>query len=255
MTADQEPWWEGLPQGQPIIDWQGRPYQGTNGPAAHPNSRFTSRSLLNPAWSPHSEDPEGVPISAILFGGRRPHLVPLVLEAKNWTHGVLMGCGLASETTAAASGKTGVVRRDPMAMLPFCGYHFGDYWAHWLGLQDRATRLPRIFHVNWFRQDRDGRYLWPGYGENLRVIQWILERCKGTVSARETPIGYLPEYERDLNLENIGISTDALKELFSIDPEAWKREYDDLGNFLSTYTPRLPTALKDHLLSIRSALT
>ncbi len=254
VTADNEPWWEGLPHGQPVVDWQGRPYEAANGPAAHPNSRFTTRSQLNPAWSPHSEDPQGVPISAILFGGRRPQLVPLVLESKNWTHGVLMGCGLASETTAAASGKTGVVRRDPMAMLPFCGYHFGDYWAHWLGMQDRATRLPRIFHVNWFRQDRDGHYLWPGYGENLRVIQWILERCKGTVSARETPVGYLPEYERDLNLENLGVPPEALQQMFLVDTEAWKREYDDLGNFLSAYSPRVPAALKNQLAAIRGEL-
>jgi phosphoenolpyruvate carboxykinase (GTP) len=254
VTAENEPWWEGLPQGQPVVDWQGRPYQATHGPAAHPNSRFTTRSRLNPAWSPHSEDPQGVPISAILFGGRRPHLVPLVLESKNWIHGVLMGCGLASETTAAASGKTGVVRRDPMAMLPFCGYHFGDYWTHWLSMQDRATRLPRIFQVNWFRQDRNGRYLWPGYGENLRVIQWILERCKGTVPARETPVGYLPEFECDLNLGNLDVPPEALQELFFIDAEAWKREYDDLGNFFSEYSPRVPAALQEQLAAIRREL-
>ncbi len=255
VTADHEPWWEGLSEGRPVLDWQGRPYQTANGPAAHPNSRFTSRSKLNPAWSPHSEDPQGVPISAFLFGGRRPHLVPLVLEAKDWTHGVLMGCGLASETTAAASGKTGVVRRDPMAMLPFCGYHFGDYWTHWLDIQNRATRLPRIFHVNWFRQDRNGQYLWPGYGENLRVLQWILERCKGTVSARETPVGYLPEYERDFNLTGIGILPDALQELFSIDRQAWYQEYIDLENFLSAYEPRVPGRLKNRLETLRRELS
>ncbi len=179
LTADNEPWWEGLHQGKPVIDWQGRPYDPQNGPAAHPNSRFTVSGQENPAYSPAADDPRGVPISALIFGGRRRELAPLVYQARNWAHGVLVGASVASETTAAATGQVGVVRRDPMAMKPFCGYHFGDYWAHWLKVGARLKRPPEVFHVNWFRQNAAGKFLWPGFGENLRVLDWILDRCAG----------------------------------------------------------------------------
>lgn len=254
VTSDNDPWWEGLLSGRPAIDWRGRPYESGNGPAAHPNSRFTVRADQNPAWSRHSEDPMGVPITAVLFGGRRARLAPLVYEAKNWAHGVLVGCALASETTAAASGKTGVVRRDPMAMLPFCGYHFGDYWRHWIDLQERVSSLPRIFHVNWFRQDQNGKYLWPGYGENLRVIQWILERCKDRIPAHETPIGYLPIHGTHFNLEGLNLAPDALRELFSIDRRGWIDEFDELENYLLDYEPRVPIELKEALARIQREL-
>ena len=170
VTADGQPWWEGLTEGTPVYDWQGRPYDKANGPAAHPNARFTVSARQNPSYSTRTEDPEGVPISAILFGGRRREVAPLVYEARDWRHGVLVGAGMASETTAAAIGQVGVVRRDPMAMKPFCGYNFADYWAHWLSFESRLTSPPRVFHVNWFRQDRNGKFLWPGYGDNLRVL-------------------------------------------------------------------------------------
>ncbi|MGH8161824.1 MAG: phosphoenolpyruvate carboxykinase (GTP), partial [Gammaproteobacteria bacterium] len=171
VTADNEPWWEGKKDGTPVTDWQGRPYDPANGPAAHPNSRFTVSAKQNPSYSPEAEAVEGVPVSAILFGGRRAELAPLIYEAQDWEHGVLVGAGMASETTAAATGKVGAVRRDPMAMKPFCGYNFADYWAYWLTFAERAKNPPRIFHVNWFRKGKDGKFLWPGFGENLRVLR------------------------------------------------------------------------------------
>ena len=171
-TADNQPWWEDKKEGEPVSDWKGNAYSAETGPAAHPNSRFTVSATENKAYSNLAEAPEGVPISAIVFGGRRRELAPLVYQAKSWEHGVLVGASVASETTAAATGEVGVVRRDPMAMKPFCGYNFADYWAHWLSFADRvdAEKLPKIFHVNWFRQDQDGSFLWPGFGENLRCL-------------------------------------------------------------------------------------
>ena len=168
VTADQQPWWEGLESGQPAFDWQGRPYDPKRGPAAHPNSRFTVAATQNPGYSPLAESAAGVPISALVFGGRRRELAPLVYQARDWNHGVLVGASVASETTAAAVGEVGVVRRDPMAMKPFCGYNFADYWAHWLSFPARAAKLPQIFHVNWFRRDKAGKFLWPGFGDNLQ---------------------------------------------------------------------------------------
>ena len=192
LTADNQPWWEGLTEGKPVIDWQGRPYDPANGPAAQPNSRFTVSAKQNPGYSKLADAPGGVPISAIVFGGRRRALAPLVYQARNWLHGVLVGAGVASETTAAATDAIGVVRRDPMAMKPFAGYNFGDYWAHWINVGSKLKSPPQIFHVNWFRQDSAGKYLWPGFGENLRVLRWIIDRCKGKAGARETAIGHLP---------------------------------------------------------------
>jgi phosphoenolpyruvate carboxykinase (GTP) len=243
LTADGRPWWEGNPEGRPAFDWRGRPYVEGNGPAAHPNSRFTVSARQNPSFSPAMDDPNGVPISAIIFGGRRRELAPLVYEAKSWQHGVLVGAGVASETTAAAAGQVGVVRRDPMAMKPFCGYNFGDYWQHWLNQATPSAKLPRIFHVNWFRQDANGRFLWPGFSDNLRVLRWILERCEGKGAAIETPIGYLPA-PGALDLTGLDIAPGAMETLLTVDREAWLREMEDIGKYLADYGERLPKRLE-----------
>src|SRR5712671_778670 len=234
LTADNEPWWEGLSTGKPVIDWQGRAFDAARGPAAHPNSRFTVSAKQNPSYSHRSEDPQGVPITALVFGGRRREVAPLVYEARDWKHGVLVGASVASETTAAMVGQVGVVRRDPMAMQPFCGYNFGDYWQHWLDVGAKLTRPPGIYHVNWFRRDADGKFLWPGYGENLRVLEWVLNRCAGLVGATETPIGRLPRAE-DLNTQGLSVSTDALKALLSVDPALWKKEVSEIRTYLEQY--------------------
>jgi phosphoenolpyruvate carboxykinase (GTP) len=242
LTADQQPWWEGLTSGKPVLDWQGRPYDPARGPAAHPNSRFTVAAKRNPSYSARMEDPAGVPITAVVFGGRRREVAPLVYEARDWRHGVLAGASLASETTAAAVGQVGLVRRDPMAMQPFCGYNFGDYWQHWLDIGARLTRPPRIFHVNWFRRDAEGKFLWPGYGENLRVLAWMLDRCAGKVGASESAIGRLPIAE-DLNTRGLSISREALAALLSIDAGVWRKECGQLREYLGGYGSHLPAAL------------
>ncbi len=244
VTEENEPWWEGKTEGEPVTDWQGRPYDPENGPAAHPNSRFTVSASQNPSYAEEAEDPRGVPISAILFGGRRASLAPLVYEAKDWDHGVLMGAGMASETTAAATGKVGAVRRDPMAMKPFCGYNFADYWGYWMTVGDRTEKAPRVFHVNWFRKGDDGKFLWPGFGENLRVIQWILERCEGRGQAVETPIGHIPD-TNELQDEGLDLSDEALRELLTIDREEWRKEYEAIAEYFSEYGDRLPERLKE----------
>jgi phosphoenolpyruvate carboxykinase (GTP) len=245
LNAAGEPWWEGL-EGTPVTDWQGRPYDPRNGPAAHPNSRFTVAARRNPAWAPESELAAGVPISAIIFGGRRRTLAPLVYEARDWRHGVLMGAGVASETTAAATGAVGVLRRDPMAMKPFCGYHFGDYWRHWLAIGERLSRPPRMFHVNWFRQDEAGKFLWPGFGENLRVLHWMLERVAGRADARDTAIGFMPARE-DLALAELGLSDAATEALLGVDAPAWRSEFAHLSSDFDQYGDRLPPALREQL--------
>ncbi len=241
LTANNEPWWEGL-EGQPATDWLGRPYEAKNGPAAHPNSRFTVSATQNPAYGKAAEDPRGVPISALIFGGRRRQLAPLVYEARNWSHGVLVGASVASETTAAATGQVGVVRRDPMAMKPFCGYNFGDYWAHWFRMGSAVMNPPRIFHVNWFRQDAAGKFLWPGFGENLRVLSWILDRCAQRIDAVETPIGYMPR-PSDLNTQGLNITQAALEELTAVPPEPWRQEVAELRAYLSGFGERLPAQM------------
>ncbi len=241
-TENNEPWWEGKEDGTPARDWQGRDYDQANGPAAHPNSRFTVSAKNNPCYSNLADEPEGVPISAIVFGGRRKNVAPLVYEAKNWEHGVLVGAGTASETTAAMVGEVGVIRRDPMAMKPFCGYNFADYWAHWLSFKDRTDHLPRIFHVNWFRQDEDGNFLWPGFGENLRVLQWIIERCEGRAGARETAMGYLP-HPYDIPTIGLDISAEAMDALTSIDPVQCRDEMLSLGEYMQSYGERTPDEL------------
>jgi phosphoenolpyruvate carboxykinase (GTP) len=246
LTADNTPWWEGLTEGKPVIDWQGRPYDPANGPAAQPNSRFTVAAKQNPSYSKLADAPGGVPISAIVFGGRRRALAPLVYQARNWLHGVLVGAGVASETTAAATDAVGVVRRDPMAMKPFAGYNFGDYWSHWIDVGAKLKSPPQIFHVNWFRQDDAGKYLWPGYGENLRVLRWVIDRCKGTAQARDTAIGHLPN-SGDLDLQGLDVSPGALDELLTVNPKLWQEEFAGIDKYLGEFGDRVPPSLRQEL--------
>jgi phosphoenolpyruvate carboxykinase (GTP) len=253
VTADNSPWWEEKGSGEPAIDWVGKPYSNGTGPAAHPNSRFTVSAKQNPAYSSLAEAPEGVPISAVVFGGRRRELAPLVYQAKDWAHGVLVGASVASETTAAATGKVGVVRRDPMAMKPFCGYNFADYWAHWLSFDKRSSKLPKIFHVNWFRRDASGKFLWPGFGDNLRVLHWIIERCAGRVGAVETPIGYLPK-AGDIDIKGLDVSGDTLKQLLAVDPEQWRKEMASIDEYFTEFGERLPAELKQEHEKVVRAL-
>ncbi|RYD14237.1 MAG: phosphoenolpyruvate carboxykinase (GTP) [Lysobacteraceae bacterium] len=253
LTSDNQPWWEGLPEGKPATDWQGRAYDPGSGPAAHPNSRFTVSARQCPSWSPHAEDPQGVPISAIIFGGRRPSLVPLVFEARDWAHGVLVGAAMGSETTAAATGAVGVLRRDSMAMKPFCGYNYGDYFAHWLSFDRAGAKLPKIFHVNWFRKGADGKFLWPGFGDNLRVLEWIIDRCTGNVGADETPIGLVPG-SGDLQVEGLALADDALDALLDVDTAAWADEVADIGRYLDTFGTRTPAKLRAEQQRVAAAL-
>ena len=254
VTDDNQPWWEGLDKRVPAKDWQGRDYDPVNGPAAHPNSRFTVSAKQCPSYSPCAEDPQGVPISAIVFGGRRASLVPLVFEARDWTHGVLVGASMGSETTAAATGAVGVMRRDPMAMKPFCGYNFADYFAHWLSFDQPAAKLPKVFHVNWFRKGEDGQFLWPGFGENLRVLEWMIERVQGRAKAIEAPIGLLPE-PGHFNLQDVGMTTEALADLFKVDPDAWRGEFDEISEYLRSYGPAMPDELCAEAQRILAALS
>ncbi|HEY1140592.1 MAG TPA: phosphoenolpyruvate carboxykinase (GTP) [Lysobacter sp.] len=253
VTADNQPWWEGLGEGKPAFDWRGNEYDSSNGPAAHPNSRFTVSAKQCPSYSPKAEDAQGVPISAIVFGGRRASLVPLVFEARDWTHGVLVGAAMGSETTAAATGAVGVMRRDPMAMKPFCGYNFADYFSHWLSFDRDGAKLPKIFHVNWFRKGDDGKFLWPGFGDNLRVLEWMIRRVKGEAAAQETPIGNLPRAE-DLNLGEIKLNDEAKAKLFGFDRSGWQAEFASIGEYLHEYGPRMPQALHDEQRRIADSL-
>ena len=246
LTPSREPWWEGIdgavPQG--LTTWKGEPLNGNSGPAAHSNSRYTVPACQSPSISSHWADPEGVPISAIIFGGRRAHLAPLVYESQNWQHGVFVGATMASETTAAATGAVGVTRRDPMAMLPFCGYNMADYFAHWLKMGAKLKNPPRIFHVNWFRRGADGKFLWPGYGDNVRVLKWMLDRIEGRAKATETPIGSVPA-PGSLLLDGLSISQDTLNELLRVDPSAWAEESRAVGKFFKEFGDRLPEALRE----------
>ena len=246
VTADNMPWWEGLSEGKPVIDWQGRPYDPANGPAAQANSRFTVAATQNPSYSTLADAPDGVPISALVFGGRRRTLAPLVYQARSWLHGVLVGAGIASETTAAITGKVGVLRRDPMAMKPFAGYNFADYWAHWIDIGAKLKSPPLIFHVNWFRQDSNGKFLWPGFGDNIRVLRWIIDRCKGTAKARETVIGLLPHAD-DLDTQGLGLAPGALSELLAVDAPLWKTEFEGIATYLGEFGKRVPQALNTEL--------
>jgi len=253
VTEDNQPWWEGLDDRTPAKDWQGRDYDPANGPAAHPNSRFTVRANQCPSWSPEAENDQGVPIDAIVFGGRRAARVPLVFEARDWTHGVLVGASMASETAAAATDVGVAIRRDPMAMKPFCGYNFGDYFAHWLSFDQPGAKLPMVFHVNWFRKGKNGKFLWPGFGDNMRVLEWMLKRVTGEAGAVETPIGNLPR-GKDLNLEGLGLGDGALDELFRVDNREWREEETAIGEYLAGYGSHLPGKLKAEWQRIVDAL-
>jgi phosphoenolpyruvate carboxykinase (GTP) len=253
-TADNQPWWEGIDNDQhPATDWRGDPYDPSVRPAAHPNARFTVSARQCPSYSSMAEDPQGVPISAIVFGGRRASLVPLVFEARDWTHGVLVGASMGSETTAAAAGQVGVMRRDPMAMKPFCGYNFADYFAHWLSFDKPGAKLPKVFHVNWFRKGPDGRFLWPGFGDNLRVLEWMIGRVEGTAGAIETPIGLQPA-EGDINLDGVDLGEDARSLLFGFDRAGWQSEFESIRTYLHDYGPRMPPPLLQEQARIENAL-
>ena len=246
LTADDEPWWEGIGGDPPagLVTWLGEKWEKSKGPAAHPNSRYTVPAVQSPSISSQFEAPGGVPISAFIFGGRRARLAPLVHEAFDWQHGVFVGATMASETTAAITGDVGVTRRDPMAMLPFCGYNMGDYFQHWLNMGKRIPHPPKIFHVNWFRKGPDGKYLWPGFGENVRVLKWILERVDGCGEAEETPIGYVPTPSA-LTLDGLQISSESLRELFRVEPDDWEVDIADTREFFAKFGPRLPAAISD----------
>jgi phosphoenolpyruvate carboxykinase (GTP) len=245
LRPDGTPWWEGHDDPPPAaaLDWQGRPWPGTGEKAAHPNSRFTTPATECASLSPEFENPEGVPIDAILFGARRQRRVPLVYEARDWQHGTFLGATLSSETTAAATGKVGVLRRDPMAMLPFCGYNMGDYWAHWLEVGRALARPPRIFRVNWFRTGDDGKLLWPGFGDNLRVLKWILERCEGRGEAVDTPIGLLPTPEA-LDRNGLSMSREALVQLLRVDPAEWVEAVEGQDHYLRSFGAHLPPEIQ-----------
>ncbi|WP_028922116.1 phosphoenolpyruvate carboxykinase (GTP) [Pseudonocardia acaciae] len=258
LTDDGDVWWEGMTEHPPshLTDWTGRDWTpDADRPAAHPNSRFCTPIEQCPIVAPEWDDPAGVPISAILFGGRRASTVPLVTESRDWRHGVFLGATLSSETTAAATGKVGVVRRDPMAMLPFIGYHAGDYLAHWLDLGKNAdaSKLPRIYHVNWFRRGGDRRFLWPGFRENSRVLKWIIERLEGTAAATEAPIGYVPTAD-DLDLTGLDTDLADITEALAVDPAEWREELGLIEQWFATIGDRLPAPLTDELDGLRHRL-
>jgi phosphoenolpyruvate carboxykinase (GTP) len=263
LTEDKDVWWEGIGYDAPgkLIDWKGNEWVQDKGnkeqaPAAHPNSRFTAPARQCPAIASEWEDPKGVPVDAILFGGRRPSTIPLVHQAMNWVHGVFMGSIVGSEITAAALDlKAGTIRRDPFAMLPFCGYNMGDYFQHWIniGKKTSAEKLPKIFFVNWFRKTKDGKWLWPGYGENSRVLAWIFDRCAGTGKAVETPIGYMPTV--DAIERPAGVTEEDMKELLAVDIEGWKKEIADIReNHYPKFGNRLPKELMNELEAIEKRL-
>jgi phosphoenolpyruvate carboxykinase (GTP) len=258
ITPDGDVWWEGMTDQKPpeLIDWLRRPWTPSSGrKAVHPNARFTTPAKQCPVIAPEWEDPKGVPIDAILFGGRRAGIVPLVTESFNWQHGTFLAATVSSETTAAIVGKVGQLRRDPMAMLAFCGYNMGDYFAHWLkiGQHSAASQLPRIFYVNWFRQDESGKFLWPGYGENSRVLKWIFERCDGKVHAQETPIGRLPN-PSDLDTKGLDLSSDKLGKLLNVDIEGWLAEVPRIKEHFAKFGDRLPQGLRDEVTGLEQRL-
>ena len=258
LTDDGDVWWEGMTKEPPahLTDWKGRDWTPESDEvSSHPNSRFCTPAGQCPIIAPEWEDPRGVPISAIFFGGRRRSTVPLVTESRDWQHGVFMGATLSSETTAAASGKVGVVRRDPMAMLPFLGYHVGDYFQHWIevGKSADAAKLPRIFYVNWFRKDADGRFLWPGCGENSRVLKWAIERIEGRAAAVETPIGYVPTSDA-IDLDGLATGVDDLAAALRVDPDEWRAELPLIEEWFEKVGDRLPSGMRDELETLRRRL-
>ena len=258
LTDDGDVWWEGMSDQAPahLTDWKGRDWTpDSDEPAAHPNSRFCTPITQCPIIAPEYDDPRGVPISAILFGGRRATTIPLVTESRDWTHGVFMGATLSSETTAAATGKVGVVRRDPMAMLPFIGYNGGDYFGHWIGLgkDADAEKLPKIFYVNWFRRDEDGDIMWPGFGENSRVLKWIVERLDGSAAAAETPIGHVPTPD-SLDISGLDLTPEQLEACLRVDPDEWRAEVPGIEEWFDKFGDHLPTLLRAELDGLRARL-
>jgi phosphoenolpyruvate carboxykinase (GTP) len=260
LTSDGDVWWEGLTPTPPagLTDWCGRPWTPASGePAAHPNSRFTSPAAQCPIIAPEWDDPSGVPISAILFGGRRATTAPLVTEAYDWEHGVFLASNVASEGTAAAESKIGEVRRDPFAMLPFCGYNMGDYFAHWLKVGAEAPepdKLPRIFYVNWFRKDAAGKFLWPGFGDNARVLKWIVDRLEGRADERSTAIGRAP-LPGDIDVSGLSLGADDMAALFQVDGEEWAAEVVRIRDHYARFGDRLPAALQRQLEGLVGRLT
>ena len=256
QTSDNTVWWEGLSKEAPhdAVNWKGEPWNpedGTNG--AHPNSRFTAPAVNCPCISPEFENPQGVPISAIVFGGRRAKTAPLVYQSRNWNHGVFVGSIMASETTAAATGAVGVVRRDPMAMLPFCGYHMGDYFQHWINMGTKIANPPKIFNVNWFKTDDNGKFIWPGFGENMRVLEWIMARCFDEIGADESPIGFVPKAD-DINLDGAGIDKDTLIGLLNVDKKLWSDEVNGIREFYDKFDGHYPKELDDELNTLKNNL-
>ena len=255
---DNTVWWEGLDKNPPknALNWKGEKWDCTDGSkGAHPNSRFTAPAVNCPCISSEFNNPNGVPISAIICGGRRAKTAPLVYQARDWKHGVFVGSTMASETTAAAAGAVGVVRRDPMAMLPFCGYNMGDYWAHWLEMGEKlGDKAPKIFNVNWFRTDDEGHFIWPGFGDNMRVLNWIIDRCEGRAEAVETPIGYEPKPE-DIDVEGLGdVTTDTVKDLLTVDKALWKEEVKGIKEFYAKFGDKLPKELESQLSTLEANL-
>lgn len=256
---DNSVWWESLDKNPPenAIDWLGKPWNGKTSAdkGAHPNSRFTAPAVNCPCISKEFNNPEGVPISAMIFGGRRAKTAPLVYQSRSWEHGVFVGSTMASETTAAATGAVGVVRRDPMAMLPFCGYHMGDYFKHWLEMGETlGDKAPKIFNVNWFRTDDEGNFIWPGFGDNMRVLMWIVDRCNGKADAVETPIGYEPKPE-EINVEGLeGITLETVKDLLTVDKDLWKEEAKGIHEFFAGFGGKLPKALEKELVTLEANL-
>ncbi len=256
LKPDGTVWWEGLDKNPPhgALNWKGEPWDPESGePGAHPNSRFTAPAKNCPCISSEFDNPAGVPISAIVFGGRRAKTAPLVYQSRDWAHGVFVGSIMASEKTAAAEGKVGETRRDPMAMLPFCGYHMADYWQHWLDMEEKITNPPVICNVNWFRTDDAGRFIWPGFGDNLRVIEWVLKRAFGEADAVETPIGFVPR-PGDINLEGSGVDEETLEGLLSVDPGLWKQEVAGIREFYAKFGEKLPKELREELDALERRL-
>lgn len=256
LTPSNEPWWEGFGTPPPagMKDWQGNLWKNDGNPAAHPNSRFTSPARQCPIISPRWEDPRGVPISAIVFGSRRSDTIPLVSQAFNWEHGVFLGASMGAETTAAATGAVGVVRRDPMAMRPFCGYNMGDYFAHWLSIGKRLKKQPAIFRVNWFRKDDRGKFLWPGYGDNIRVLKWILDRIQGKGKVVETPIGYLPTLD-SIETNGLTLQPSAMQKVLSHDRDGWKKESDEIEEFFAQFGSRIPRQLQKEISTLKKKMS